>query len=167
MANNRHAVNRNVLQSYWTSDALSLYSSQPACVKTQQNQHRERLAKIRKPHVTLQREEKTIVTKQTSISKNSQEPFALNRTEVKESKAKRVIKRTMLPDRHQRIRFAWCLARRGLNLRTMRMIHWSEESRFLLHVTDGRMRVQRQKNTTCTSKNIKRTVPQAGGSVMI
>jgi len=47
MANYRHAVKRNFLQSYWTSDGLSLYSSQPACEKTHPNQHRER-AKIRK-----------------------------------------------------------------------------------------------------------------------
>ena len=48
MANNRHAVNRNLLQSYWMSDELSLYSSQMAWEKTHPNQHCERLAKIRK-----------------------------------------------------------------------------------------------------------------------
>ena len=30
------------------------------------------------------------------------------------------------------------------------MIHWSDEKRFLLHVSDGRMRVWRQKNTVYT-----------------
>jgi hypothetical protein len=40
---------------------------------------------------------------------------------------------------------AWCLARRGWNLRTWRKIHWSDESRFLLHVTNGWMRVWTQK----------------------
>jgi hypothetical protein len=39
MANNRHAVNRNFLQSYWMSDELSLYSSQTAWEKTHPNQH--------------------------------------------------------------------------------------------------------------------------------
>ena len=48
MTNNRHAVSRNFLQSYWTSDGLSSYSSQPACEKTHLNQHRERLVKIQK-----------------------------------------------------------------------------------------------------------------------
>jgi hypothetical protein len=43
--------------------------------------------------------------------------------------------------------FAWCLAWRGWNLRTWCKIHWSDESRFLLHVTDGRMRAWRHKNT--------------------
>jgi hypothetical protein len=40
----------------------------------------------------------------------------------------------MLADRHRRTHLAWCLARRGWNLRTWRKIHWSNESRFLLHV---------------------------------
>ena len=44
MTNNRHAVNRNFLQSYWTS----LYSSQLACEKTHPTQHREMLAKIQR-----------------------------------------------------------------------------------------------------------------------
>jgi len=41
-------------------------------------------------------------------------------------KSRRVIKRTMLSDQHQRLRLAWCLARRGLNLRTWRRIHYSD-----------------------------------------
>jgi hypothetical protein len=47
MANNRHAYNRDVLQSYWTSDGLPLYCSQPTGEKTHTNQQCERLAKIR------------------------------------------------------------------------------------------------------------------------
>ena len=31
MANNRHAVNKNFLQSYWTSNGLSLFNSQLDC----------------------------------------------------------------------------------------------------------------------------------------
>ena len=62
---------------------------------------------------------------------------------------------------------AWCLARRGWNLRTWCKIHWSDESRFLLHVTDGRMRVWRRKNTAYTPRNIQPTVPYGEGSVMV
>jgi hypothetical protein len=69
------------------------------------------------------------------------------RTVRNRRKSKRVIKRPLLADRHRRSRLAWCLARRGWNLRTWRKIHWSDENRFLLHVTDGRMRVWRHKNT--------------------
>jgi transposase len=64
-----------------------------------------------------------------------------NRLKSAGLKSRRVIKRPLLADRHRRSRLAWCLARHGWNLRTWRKIHWSDESRFLLHVTDGRMRV--------------------------
>ena len=47
MANNRHAYNRDVLQSYWTSDGLPRYCSRPTGEKTHTNQQCERLAKIR------------------------------------------------------------------------------------------------------------------------
>ena len=47
MANNRHAYNRDFLQSYWTSDELSLYCSQPTGENTHTNQPCERFAKIR------------------------------------------------------------------------------------------------------------------------
>jgi transposase len=59
-----------------------------------------------------------------------------NRLKSEELKSRRVIKRPLLADRHRRSRLAWCLARRGWNLRTWRKIHWSDESQFLLHVTD-------------------------------
>jgi hypothetical protein len=68
----------------------------------------------------------------------------------------RVIKRSLLVDRHRRSRLACCLARRGWNLRTWR------KSRFLLHVTDDRMRVWRHKNTAYAPRNIQPTVPYGG-----
>jgi hypothetical protein len=71
-------------------------------------------------------------------------------------KSRRVNKRPLLVDRNQRLRLAWCLARRGWHLRTWCNIHWSDESRFLLHVTDGRMRVWRHKDTAYTPMNIMR-----------
>ena len=80
-------------------------------------------------------------------------------------KSRRVTKRSLLADRHRRL--AWWLARRGWNLRTWRNIHWSDESWFLLHVTDGRMRVWRHKYTAYAPRNIQPTVPYGGGSVMV
>jgi transposase len=65
-----------------------------------------------------------------------------NRLKSAGLKSRRVTKRPLLADRHRRTR---CLARRGWNLRTWRKIHWLDESRFLLHVTDGLMRVWRHK----------------------
>lgn len=82
-------------------------------------------------------------------------------------RSRRVIKRPLLTPVHRRNRLTWCLARRGWNLRSWRKIHWSDESRFLLHVTDGRIRVWRQRNTAYTPRNILPTVPFGGGSVII
>jgi hypothetical protein len=90
-----------------------------------------------------------------------------NRLKSAGLKSMRVIKRPLLADRHRRTRLAWCLARHGWNLRTWRKIHWSDESRFLLHVTDGRMRVWRHTHTAYTPRNIQPTVPYGGGSVMV
>ena len=72
---------------------------------------------------------------------------------------RRVIKRPLLVDRNRRPRLEWCLVRRGWNWRTWRNIHWSEENRFMLNVTDGRMRVWRHKNTAYTARNIQPTAP--------
>ena len=82
-------------------------------------------------------------------------------------KSRRVIKRPLLVDQHRRSRLAWCLARRGWNLRTWRKVHWSDESRFLLHITDGRMRAWRLKNTAYTQRNIQSTVSYGGGSEIL
>ena len=49
MANNRHAYN-SFLQSYWMSDGLPLYCSQPTGEKTHTNQQCERLAKFLADH---------------------------------------------------------------------------------------------------------------------
>ena len=45
------------------------------------------------------------------------------------------------------------------------VVYWSDESCFLLHVTDDRMCVWRQPNTA--ERNIVETVPFGGGSVMV
>jgi hypothetical protein len=75
-----------------------------------------------------------------------------NRLKSAGLQSRRVIKRPLLVDRQRR---------------TWRKIHWSDESRFLLHVTDGRMRGWRYKNTAYTPRNIQPTVPYGGGSVMV
>ena len=75
----------------------------------------------------------------------------------------RVNKRSLLVNRYRRSRLAWCLARRSWNLRTWRKIHWSDESRFLLHLTVGR---KTQKYSLYPNENPP-TVPYGGGSVMV
>jgi hypothetical protein len=85
-----------------------------------------------------------------------------NRLKSAELKSRIVIKRPLLVDRHRPSRLAWCLAWRDWNLRTWHKIHWSDKSRFLLHVIDGLMRVWRHKNTAYTTRNIQPTVPYGG-----
>ena len=87
-----------------------------------------------------------------------------NRLKSAGLKSRRVTKRPLLTDRHRRTR---CLARRGWNCLTWRNIHWSDESRFLLRVTDGRMRGCRHKQTAYTPRNIQSTAPYRGGSVIV
>ena len=184
MANNRHAYNRDILQSYWTSDGLSLYCSQPTGEKTHchtQTNNVKDLPRSGRPRVTSDRDDRALqrlvrrmafatspVLKQhwlPNICLSTR--IVRNRLKSAGLKSRRVIKRPLLADRHRRTRLAWCLARRGWNLRTWRKIHWSDESRFLLHVPDGRMRVWRHKNAAYTSRNIQLTVPYGGGLVMV
>ena len=68
-----------------------------------------------------------------------------NRMKSAGLKSKRVIKGPLLADRHLRTPLAWCLARLCWNLRIWRKIQWSDESRFMLHATDDRMRVWKHK----------------------
>jgi transposase len=90
-----------------------------------------------------------------------------NRLKSAGLKSRRIIIRPLLLDQHRRTRLAWCLARRDWNLSTWRKNHWSDESQFLLHVSDGRVRVWRHKHTAYTRRNIQPTVPYGRGSVMV
>ena len=51
-------------------------------------------------------------------------------------KARRPIRRLYLTYRYQQARVVWSGARRNWHLRTWRRIHWSDDSRLLLHKTD-------------------------------
>lgn len=134
-----------------------------------------------RPSVTTQREDRslgrlvrrnpfaasTCLKQQWLPGRNLSARTVRNRLKAAGLRSRRVIKRPMLDDRHRRDRLAWCRARQNWNLRTWRRIHWSDESRFLLHVTDGRTRVWRHQNTAYTPRNIVPTVPFGGGSVMV
>ena len=134
-----------------------------------------------RPHVTSQHEERALhrlfrrmpfetslfLIRQWLPSRRVSARTVGNRLQSAGRKPRRVIKRSMLSDRYQRLRLAWYLVWRSLNLRTWRRIHMSDESWFLVHTTDGPMRVWRQKNTAYTPRNIQPTVPYDGCSVMI
>ena len=60
MANNQHAYNRDVLQSYWTSDGLPLYCSQPTGEKTHTSNNVKDLPRSVKPRVTSDRDDRAL-----------------------------------------------------------------------------------------------------------
>lgn len=82
-------------------------------------------------------------------------------------RAYRPIKRPLLSRQHMRARRNWCFIRQHWNIRTWRRVHWSDDSRFMLHVTDGRARVWRERRTAYLQGNIQPTVAFGGGSAMI
>ena len=72
-------------------------------------------------------------------------------------RSRRPVKRCLLTQAHKAFRLQWCQTRRQWNLASWRKVHWSDESRFLLHVTYGRVRVWRQPNTAYAERNIVET----------
>ena len=86
-----------------------------------------------------------------------------NRLRASGYRARRPIRRLMLTPGQKAARLYWCQQRRNWNIRSSRKIHWSDESRFLLHMTDCRVRVWRQRNTAYSQRHIQETVPFGGG----
>ena len=115
MANNRHAVNRNFLQNYWTSDGLSLYSSQPAFEKTHQTNTVKELPRSGRPRVTSQREDgalhrlvrrmpfatSPVLKRQWLPNSGLSARTVRNRLKSAGLKSRRVSKRPILSNRHQ------------------------------------------------------------------
>ena len=90
-----------------------------------------------------------------------------NRLKAAGLKSRRPIKRPKLTNNHKQLRLAWCRERIGWNLRSWQKIHWSDESRFLLHAVDGRVKIWRRPGTAYAPRYIMPTVPYGGGSVMV
>ena len=159
MANNRHAYNRDVLQSNWRQIGYHYTVVSRLVRKHTQTNNVKDLPWCGRPRVTSDRDDRAL---QRLVRRM---PFATSPV-LKQHwlSNRRLSTRT---DRHRRTRLAWCLARHGRNLRTWRKINWSDESRFLLHVTDDRMRAWRHTNTAYMPRNIQPTVPYGGGSVMV
>ena len=82
-------------------------------------------------------------------------------------RARRPIRWPMLTPGQKAPRLYWCQQRRIWNIRSWRKIRLSDESRFLLHMTDCRVRVWRQRNTAYSQRHIQETVPFSGGSIMV
>lgn len=90
-----------------------------------------------------------------------------NRLRASGYRDRRPIRRPLLTPGQKAARLYWCQQRRNWNIRSWRKIHWSGESRFLLHMTDCRVRVWRQRNTAYSQRHIQETVPFGGGSIMV
>ena len=56
-------------------------------------------------------------------------------------RSRRPVNTCLLTQTHKAFRLKWYQTSRQWNLASLRKVHWSEESRFLLHVTDDRVRV--------------------------
>ena len=73
-------------------------------------------------------------------------------------RSRRPIRRPFLSPRHIQERLEWSRRRARWNVRSWRRIHWSDESRFLVHLVDGRVRIWRYPNTRYARRNILTTV---------
>ena len=83
-------------------------------------------------------------------------------------KARRPRRRTFLTLDHLRNRIQWAADKLRWNLRTWRRIYWSDESRFLLRFTNGRVRVWRRRGQDPFQDNIvAETEMFGGGSIMV
>ena len=82
-------------------------------------------------------------------------------------RARRSLKRPQLTLRHRHARFDWSHDHLGWTIRTWRLVHWSDESHFLLRPTDGRVRVWRQRNTSFQDNHILFTTAFGGRGVTV
>lgn len=82
-------------------------------------------------------------------------------------RARRVVRRPSMTQRHRAARFQWALDHLRWNIRSWRRIHWSDESRFLLRPVDGRMRVWREKNQAYDENHVCPITPFGGGGVTV
>ncbi|CAG2247929.1 unnamed protein product [Mytilus edulis] len=80
-------------------------------------------------------------------------------------RARSPVKRPLLTLRHRQARHQWSRDHRNWTLRQWRRVHWSDESRVLLHHIDGRMRVWRPRNTAYREKHILGSTAFGGGGL--
>lgn len=80
---------------------------------------------------------------------------------------RRIHKGPMLTRGHRRARLEWARARRRWRLHTWRNIIFSDESRFSLRFSDGRMRVYRRRGERYADSCVQEIDRFGGGSVMV
>ena len=74
-------------------------------------------------------------------------------------------KKPLLTEKHCLARLAWCQAKHNWN-EEWKQIVWSDESRFALFKSDGRIKVWRKVGEAYKADCVKPTVKYGGGSVM-
>jgi hypothetical protein len=82
-------------------------------------------------------------------------------------RARRPIKRPLLRIRHKAVRFQWTRDHMRWNIRSWQIVHWSDESRFMLNPVDGRIHVWRQRNTAFLQEHIVGTTAFGGGGFTV
>lgn len=81
--------------------------------------------------------------------------------------ARRPAKKPSLTDVRRRTRLDWARQHSHLRLRHWRHVLFSDESRFLLHRADGRVRVRRERGQRFQDDCVKPTRAHGGGSVHV
>ena len=75
--------------------------------------------------------------------------------------------KTPLTLRHRHARFDWSHDHLGWTIRIWRRVHWSDESRFLLRLTDRHAMVWRQRNTSFQDNHMLGTTAFGCGGVTV
>ena len=82
-------------------------------------------------------------------------------------RVRRPIKRPLLTICHKAARLQWVCDHMRWNIRSWQIVHWSDESRFMLNPVDGRIRVWRQRNTAFLQEHIVGAAAFDGGGVTV
>lgn len=82
-------------------------------------------------------------------------------------KARRPAKKPLLTQQRRQNRLDWARQHRHRQLRHWRHVLFSDESRFLLHRTDGRTFVRRERGERFQEDTVRPTVAHGGGSVHV
>ena len=89
------------------------------------------------------------------------------RLKASELHPRRIQKCPLFKQRHRAARLEWARARRRWRVYTWQHILFSDESRFALYFSDGRMRVYRRQGERFSDSCVRATDRFGGGSVMV
>ena len=76
-------------------------------------------------------------------------------------------KKPLVTDRHKKVRLAWAKERKNWTTEDWNRVVWSDESKFDLFGSDGRVYIRRRKGEEFLPQCVHQTVKFGGGSVMM